>query len=162
MAELLGLHAKPSDAAASKQRARCAAILDQVAQTLDAYGYAVLDNYIGEAAVQGARKELRVMQSHYTPGLIWVGSEAESGAQIAVNAVRGDVVLWLDDQVRERVMWDARCAVATQLPACLPACGRAPSCACRERQHAWGLAPARAETLARPSACGRRCRRQPS
>jgi hypothetical protein len=37
-----------------------------------------------------------------SPGLIWVGSEAESGAQIAVNSVRGDVVLWLDDQVRHR------------------------------------------------------------
>ena len=29
--------------------------------------------------------------------LIWVGKEAEAGAQISVNAVRGDVVLWLDD-----------------------------------------------------------------
>eukprot|EP00198_Chlamydomonas_reinhardtii_P004444 XP_001693780.1 predicted protein [Chlamydomonas reinhardtii] len=48
-------------------------------------------------AIRAARKELEVMHEHYSPGLIWVGKEAEAGAQISVNAVRGDVVLWLDD-----------------------------------------------------------------
>ena len=31
-------------------------------------------------------------------GQIWVGKEADSGAQIAVKDVRGDSVLWLDEQ----------------------------------------------------------------
>ena len=37
---------------------------------------------------------------HITPqtGQIWVGKEADSGAQIAVKDVRGDSVLWLDEQ----------------------------------------------------------------
>lgn len=39
------------------------------------------------------------MTQHYTPGLIWVGKESQSGAQISVSDVRGDVVLWLDKQV---------------------------------------------------------------
>ncbi|KAG2443684.1 hypothetical protein HXX76_002032 [Chlamydomonas incerta] len=98
MAELLGLRKAPSGAAAARQRARCGSLLDQVAASLDAYGYAVLDNYISEDAIRAARKELGVMQEHYSPGLIWVGKEAEAGAQISVSSVRGDVVLWLDDQ----------------------------------------------------------------
>ncbi|KXZ49336.1 hypothetical protein GPECTOR_22g930 [Gonium pectorale] len=98
MAELLGLRpAAPSPAAARRQAERVEAILGKVAATLDAYGYAVLDNYISDAAILAARKELSVMEPHYSPGLIWVGSEAEAGAQIAVGGVRGDVVLWLDD-----------------------------------------------------------------
>ncbi|KAG2438931.1 hypothetical protein HYH02_010725 [Chlamydomonas schloesseri] len=98
MAELLGLRKAPSTAAAARQRERCAALLDRVAASLDAYGYAVLDNYISEDAIRAARKELEVMQEHYSAGLIWVGKEAEAGAQISVSSVRGDVVLWLDDQ----------------------------------------------------------------
>ncbi|KAG2500693.1 hypothetical protein HYH03_001459 [Edaphochlamys debaryana] len=98
MAELLGLRKKPSAAATQRVKERVDAILQQVADTLDAYGYAVLDNFISEAAVLDARKELAVMEPHYSPGLIWVGKESEAGAQISVSNVRGDVVLWLDDQ----------------------------------------------------------------
>lgn len=38
------------------------------------------------------------MEPHYSSGMIWVGTEAETGAQISVSSVRGDYVLWLDDQ----------------------------------------------------------------
>lgn len=41
------------------------------------------------------------MEGAYSPGMIWVGKEAEAGAQIAVNEVRGDVVLWLDEPALE-------------------------------------------------------------
>ncbi|GFR47456.1 hypothetical protein Agub_g9182, partial [Astrephomene gubernaculifera] len=97
MAELLGLRQRPSQAAEQRKTDRVNQILQNVADTLQAYGYAVLDNYISEEAVQLARKELRVMEPHYSPGMIWVGKETEVGAQISVSAVRGDVVLWLDD-----------------------------------------------------------------
>lgn len=53
--------------------------------------------YGATAAVHSVRQEMKVMEPHYSPGLIWVGKEAESGAQISVSSVRGDVVLWLDD-----------------------------------------------------------------
>lgn len=53
MAELLGLRKAPSGAAAARQRARCGSLLDQVAASLDAYGYAVLDNYVSEGAWSG-------------------------------------------------------------------------------------------------------------
>lgn len=38
------------------------------------------------------------MQGHYTPGEIWVGKEADLGAQVRVPDVRGDIVLWMDEQ----------------------------------------------------------------
>ncbi|GLC35544.1 hypothetical protein PLESTB_000195700 [Pleodorina starrii] len=98
LAEAMGLRRRPSAAAAARQAERVGEILRRVADTLDAYGYAVLDNYISEAAIRAARGELRVMEPHYSPGMIWVGKEAETGAQISVSSVRGDVVLWLDDQ----------------------------------------------------------------
>lgn len=46
--------------------------------------------------VHEVRKELQPLEPHYSPGLIWVGREAQAGAQISVSDVRGDVVLWLD------------------------------------------------------------------
>jgi len=48
--------------------------------------------------VDEVRKEVKRMEDHYTPGEIWVGKEADVGASIAVNDVRGDSVLWLDEQ----------------------------------------------------------------
>ncbi len=46
--------------------------------------------------VREVRTELEPLEPHYSPGLIWVGREAQAGAQISVSDVRGDVVLWLD------------------------------------------------------------------
>ena len=83
------------------------------------------DNFIPASAIEQCRIELKQMENHYTPGRtgawfylawwesminppslplypkgqIWVGKEADAGAQIAVQDVRGDVVLWLDEQV---------------------------------------------------------------
>ncbi|EFJ49684.1 hypothetical protein VOLCADRAFT_104259 [Volvox carteri f. nagariensis] len=98
IAELMGIHQRGSVAAERRKANKVNEILQRVADTLDAYGYAVLDNYISEAAIKGARAELKVMEPHYSAGMIWVGKEAEAGAQISVSSVRGDVVLWLDDQ----------------------------------------------------------------
>ena len=57
-----------------------------------------LDNFIPADVVSKCREELKQMEQHYTPGQIWVGKEADSGAQIAVQDVRGDSVLWMDEQ----------------------------------------------------------------
>ncbi|GIM03309.1 hypothetical protein Vretimale_8065 [Volvox reticuliferus] len=98
LADAIGVRRRGSAAAERRKADKVNEILQKVADTLDAYGYAVLDNYITDAAIKGSRAELRVMEPHYSPGMIWVGKEAETGAQISVSAVRGDVVLWLDDQ----------------------------------------------------------------
>ncbi|GLI61955.1 hypothetical protein VaNZ11_004518, partial [Volvox africanus] len=98
LAEAMGVHRRISTAAERRKTDKVNEILQKVADTLDAYGYAVLDNYISDAVIKGSRAELRVMEPHYSPGMIWVGKEAEAGAQISVSSVRGDIVLWLDDQ----------------------------------------------------------------
>lgn len=70
----------------------------KVALMLKAHGYAVLDSFVPTGLVSRARQEIKVMEKHYTPGEIWVGAKADQGAQITVNDVRGDSVLWMDEQ----------------------------------------------------------------
>ncbi|GAX75549.1 hypothetical protein CEUSTIGMA_g2992.t1 [Chlamydomonas eustigma] len=72
--------------------------LKLLGESLMLNGWAVCDNYIPGPIVDQVRKEIKQMESHYTPGQIWVGKEADAGAQIAVQDVRGDSVLWMDDQ----------------------------------------------------------------
>lgn len=42
------------------------------------------------------RAEIAQLESQYESGEIWVGKEADLGAQISVKSVRGDRVLWVD------------------------------------------------------------------
>lgn len=59
-----------------------------------------LFNYVPHTAdlVQAVRNEVETMHPHYTPGEIWVGTKADVGAHISMSKVRGDNVLWMDDQ----------------------------------------------------------------
>jgi hypoxia-inducible factor (prolyl hydroxylase) len=87
-----------SKKAKKEQRKRFSAVLASVAESLLARGYAVCDNFVPKHLIEGVRGEIAQMQSHYTPGEIWVGKTADVGAQISARSVRGDAVLWMDNQ----------------------------------------------------------------
>ena len=66
------------------------------AESLKTHGWAVVDNFAGLETVEKVRMEIRQLEAQYEKGEIWVGKEADIGAQIAVSSVRGDKVLWVD------------------------------------------------------------------
>lgn len=55
----------------------------------------MLDHFIPKASITKVRQELVVMADNYEAGEIWVGKDADVGAQIRKAGVRGDVVLWM-------------------------------------------------------------------
>ncbi|KAG1668137.1 hypothetical protein FOA52_005129 [Chlamydomonas sp. UWO 241] len=79
-------------------RQKAEVILSKLGTSLKTNGWAVCDDFIPQGAVDACRGEVKVMETHYTPGQIWVGKQADAGAEVAVNDVRGDKVLWLDEE----------------------------------------------------------------
>jgi hypothetical protein len=59
-------------------------------------GWALVDGLVGGELVHNVRREIKQLESQYEAGEIWVGKQADVGAQISVSSVRGDRVLWVD------------------------------------------------------------------
>eukprot|EP00798_Chlamydomonas_sp_ICE-L_P001757 gene1757-33169_t len=81
-----------------EDKRKVAHLIAKVAQSLIQNGYAVCDNYVPAEIVGTVRQEIQVAEPMYEAGEIWVGKGAEVGAQIAVQDVRGDKVLWLEKE----------------------------------------------------------------
>ncbi|KAF5827289.1 hypothetical protein DUNSADRAFT_995, partial [Dunaliella salina] len=92
---------KSSKKTAKDEKRRIAPILDAIADSLAKNHWAVCDDYVPIDQVIEVRKELKRLEEHYVEGEIWVGKEADAGATIARKDVRGDVVLWLDQEALE-------------------------------------------------------------
>eukprot|EP00873_Tetraselmis_striata_P043355 jgi/Tetstr1/463619/TSEL_008481.t1 len=74
------------------------ATADALAEQLLARGYAYVDNFLAPGVVGSILKETAPLHEYYEPGEIWVGKEAQAGAQVARGDVRGDSILWLNFQ----------------------------------------------------------------
>lgn len=57
-----------------------------------------MDNFLAPGVVGSILKETAPLHEYYEPGEIWVGKEAQAGAQVARGDVRGDSILWLNFQ----------------------------------------------------------------
>ena len=80
---------KAAKSSAKKLVARMAAA---AAAHLEEHGWAVLDNFLPEELVQRVRVESGLFRSSYEQSEIWVGKQADVGAQLSVPSVRGDKV----------------------------------------------------------------------
>lgn len=58
-------------------------------------GWAVLDHVLPEDLIRRVRVEAGIFSSKYEQSEIWVGKQADIGAQLSVPSVRGDKVLWM-------------------------------------------------------------------
>lgn len=69
---------------------------------LEAHGWAVLDDFLPKELVQRVRVESGLFRNSYEASEIWVGKQADVGAQLSVPSVRGDKVYvvcllgWID------------------------------------------------------------------
>jgi hypothetical protein len=91
-----------SSGVAAERRARQQR-LSEAAQglstALEAYGCAVCDRFLSPAHVAKVRQEVARLAPHYKSSEIWVGKDADVGAQLTVPRVRGDKVrgwMWID------------------------------------------------------------------
>ncbi|KAL6765837.1 2OG-Fe(II) oxygenase superfamily-domain-containing protein [Haematococcus lacustris] len=91
-------HRSSTKSGQKSDRKKLKALAQSIAGRLEAQGWAVCDNVLSVGQVIAVRKELKVMEEHYTAGEIWVGKEADTGATLSRRDVRGDQVLWLDEQ----------------------------------------------------------------
>eukprot|EP00947_MAST-08B_sp_MAST-8B-sp1_P001434 g1434.t1 len=66
-----------------------------LSQELLEKGWAACDNFLTPRQVVAIRMEMHALKQHYKQSEIWVGAEADVGAQISVPSVRGDKVLWM-------------------------------------------------------------------
>mmetsp|Transcript_21655 Transcript_21655/g.31517 ORF Transcript_21655/g.31517 Transcript_21655/m.31517 type:complete len:738 (-) Transcript_21655:120-2333(-) len=70
-------------------------IAEALGRHLEEHGWAVGDHVIPEDIVRRVRIECNLFQDHYEQSEIWVGKQADVGAQLSVPSVRGDRVLWM-------------------------------------------------------------------
>jgi hypoxia-inducible factor prolyl hydroxylase len=68
---------------------------EEVGRHLEEYGWAVCDHTIPEDLVRRVRIESGLFVDHFEQAEIWVGKQADIGAQLVVPSVRGDKVLWM-------------------------------------------------------------------
>ena len=66
-----------------------------VSDHLEKKRYAVLDHFLPLDLVRRVRVEAMLFHEFYEQSEIWVGKQADVGAQISVPSVRGDKVLWM-------------------------------------------------------------------
>jgi len=71
---------------------------DSLAEQLLSRGYAYVDNFLAPHVVEAILKETTPLHEYFEPGEIWVGKEAQAGAQVARGDVRGDSILWMNFQ----------------------------------------------------------------
>ena len=86
----------------NKTKAKIAAERDaeasaaKIASALGARGWAVCDGVACDELVRAVRSEMRGVEAGFKQSEIWLGKEADVGAQIAVPNVRGDKVRSLE------------------------------------------------------------------
>lgn len=80
---------KSSKSSAKKTIAKMA---EAASKHLEEHGWAVLDNFLPLDVVQRIRVESGIFRNSFETSEIWVGKQADVGAQIAVPSVRGDKV----------------------------------------------------------------------
>lgn len=68
---------------------------EEVGRHLEEFGWAVCDHTIPEDLVRRVRIESGLFTDHFEQAEIWVGKQADIGAQLVVPSVRGDRVLWM-------------------------------------------------------------------
>lgn len=80
---------KASKASAKKTVARMA---EAASRHLEEHGWAVLDDFLPVELVQRVRVEAGLFRNSFEQSEIWVGKQADVGAQLSVPSVRGDKV----------------------------------------------------------------------
>jgi len=72
------------------------ATADSLAEQLLSRGFAYVDEFLSPEVVNRILAETCPLHDFFEPGEIWVGKEAQAGAQVARDDVRGDSILWMN------------------------------------------------------------------
>jgi Rps23 Pro-64 3,4-dihydroxylase Tpa1-like proline 4-hydroxylase len=70
-------------------------LAQEISAHLESQRWAICDHFLPSDLVRRVRLEACLFQEHYEQAEIWVGKQADVGAQISVPSVRGDRVLWM-------------------------------------------------------------------
>lgn len=76
-------------------KTKAGSVAEILGRHLDEHGWAVCDNFLPADLVRRVRIETSVFTELYEQSEIWIGKQADLGAQISVPSVRGDKVLWM-------------------------------------------------------------------
>eukprot|EP01041_Mallomonas_annulata_P004085 gene4085-8124_t len=74
---------------------RLISLTEKLSVSLEEQGWAVCDNFLPLDLIRRVRIEASLFIDHYEQSEIWVGKQADIGAQLSVPSVRGDKVLWV-------------------------------------------------------------------